>query len=360
MKTTHSFIIGDSRQVLQDVERHSVDLVVTSPPYPMIEMWDECFEAMEPKIAEAGYNEAFHLMHNQLERVWASLFNILKPGGIVCINMGNAYVSTKNWDIDFRVAQNKEETVSRMSKLNFRYLPSVKWRKQTNSPNSFLGSGMMPPNAYVKGETEDILIFKKPGSSSLSAQNRRRSAYFFEERNKWFSDLWTDVKGVSQEIEADIRDRSGAFPIEIPWRLINMYSTYGDTVLDPFAGVGTTSVASLASGRNSISIDLSEEFAEFWEERLIEESVERSFQIISNRYSSHMDWVSDQPNVNVENNHHGFPVKTEQEKNIQLMMPVSVEMQDGGDISAEYEQYNPNIAAEDYHFKFTKTNSVIS
>ncbi len=113
-------------------------------------------------------------------------------------------------------------------------LPSILWRKQSNKPNKFMGSGMLPPNAYVTQEHERICIFRKGGIRAFSfeeAAERRRSSYFWEERNLWFSDIWDDLKGVPQNLEGT-RPRSAAFPFEIPYRLINMYSVTGDRVLD--------------------------------------------------------------------------------------------------------------------------------
>ena len=103
---------------------------------------------------------------------------------------------------------------------------------------------MYPGGAYVTLEHEYILILRKNGKRKFTTQpekqNRRESAYFWEERNIWFSDIW-DLKGIRQDIQQkDIRTRSAAFPFELAYRLINMYSVFGDTILDPFLGTGTT------------------------------------------------------------------------------------------------------------------------
>jgi DNA modification methylase len=141
----------------------------------------------------------------------------------------------------------------------------ILWRKQTNAPNKFLGSGVLPAGAYVTLEHEYILIFRKGAKRQFEAgaevDNRRRSALFWEERNRWFSDLW-DFKGARQALnQAGARQRSAAFPFELAYRLIHMYSVRGDRVLDPFLGTGTTMFAAMAACRHSIGVEIDGELA---------------------------------------------------------------------------------------------------
>jgi site-specific DNA-methyltransferase (cytosine-N4-specific) len=98
-------------------------------------------------------------------------------------------------------------------------LPLILWRKQTNSPTKFMGSGMLPPCGYVTLEHEFILIFRKGnrrGFEKVSDKNTRtQSALFWEERNRWFSDVW-DFKGTRQLLEhRTSRERSAAYPFEL-------------------------------------------------------------------------------------------------------------------------------------------------
>lgn len=135
-----------------------------------------------------------------------------------------------------------------------------------------MGSGMLPTNAYVTLEHEYILIFrkgKKPRNFKPKSKRRYNSAYFWEERNKWFSDIWLDIKGTLQNLNNnELRDRAAAFPIELPYRLINMYSVQGDTVLDPFWGTGTTSLAAMISARNSVGYELEKDFMKLFDRRV--------------------------------------------------------------------------------------------
>ncbi len=239
----------------------SVHLVVTSPPYPMIEMWDGCFSAMDPTVdghlARGNGAAAFGRMHDQLDAVWRECARVLVAGGFLCINIGDA---TRSLAGEFALHPNHARVITAALALGLTPLPDILWRKPTNAPNKFMGSGMLPAGAYVTYEHEYILIFRKGGKrvfSSTDEKDRRAiSAYFWEERNLWFSDLWAGVVGAGQVIDVATRKRSAAFPVEIPYRLINMYSLQGDVVLDPFSGTGTTRIAAMASARNSIGFEL--------------------------------------------------------------------------------------------------------
>ena len=228
------------------IPSNSIDLVVTSPPYPMIEMWDEVFSKQNVKIGEALNQKdgpsAFELMHKELDLVWDEVSRVLKRGGIACINIGDA---TRTIDDHFALYTNHSRIHTYMQQIGFSALPIILWRKQTNAPNKFMGSGMMPPGAYVTLEHEYVLILRKGNKKAFKTEDekeqRRASSFFWEERNIWFSDVWTDLKGTSQNLfDNKVRGRSAAYPIELPYRLITMFSVKGDNVLDPFLGIGTT------------------------------------------------------------------------------------------------------------------------
>lgn len=198
----------------------SVELVVTSPPYPMIEMWDGMFieqdsevgelleaagKAAEPAAGEDGSTGTdkaavcYRRMHEILDRVWTECARVLVPGGFACINIGDA---TRKLGSDFRLFTNHSRVTAAMEHLGFQSLPPLLWRKPTNAPNKFMGSGMLPAGAYVTLEHEYVLIFRKGGRRRFSASDaarRRRSAFFWEERNSWFSDIW-DFRGIRQAV----------------------------------------------------------------------------------------------------------------------------------------------------------------
>ena len=258
-ETSHRIFFEPSQQ-MKRLDDASVDLVVTSPPYPMITMWDGIFAAQNGRISDMlrkAPDSAFELMHAELDKVWAECFRVLRDGCFMCVNVGDA---TRTINKDFRLYNNHSRVVLSCLKTGFANLPNIIWRKQTNAPNKFMGSGMLPCGAYVTLEHEWILVFRKNGKRSYSSEKekalRRSSAFFWEERNKWFSDLW-EIKGARQVIaNSKTRERNGSFPLEIPFRLVNMYSQIGDTVLDPFTGMGTTTIAALLSGRNSVGFEI--------------------------------------------------------------------------------------------------------
>ena len=266
MRTRHEIIFRNSAD-MQELPSESADLVITSPPYPMIEMWDKVFSDQNIKIDDALKSNqgplAFELMHQRLDPVWNEVYRVLKQGGIACINIGDA---TRTLGGHFALYTNHSRIHAYMQQLGFSALPAILWRKPTNAPTKFMGSGMMPPGAYVTLEHEYVLILRKGNKREFKTESdkqlRRESAYFWEERNLWFSDVWMDLKGTSQNlIDDSLRERSAAFPFELPYRIISMFSVKGDTVLDPFLGIGTSMYASIAAGRNSIGYEIDANFA---------------------------------------------------------------------------------------------------
>jgi DNA modification methylase len=324
-ETFHQLVFGDSRD-LCEIPPESVDLVVTSPPYPMIQMWDELFGRLNPEVTAALRGQdgsaAFELMHAELEKVWGHLWRVLKAGGWVCVNIGDA---TRRIGKNFQLYSNHSRITLCLLRLGFQSLPVILWRKQTNAPNKFLGSGMLPAGAYVTLEHEYILIFRKgekrPFVTPPQIVNRRGSALFWEERNAWYSDVW-DFKGIRQSLGQPVsRARSAAFPFELAYRLVNMYSVRNDRVLDPFLGTGTTMFAAMAAGRNSIGIELDAAFGE----RIGAEVagvVRLANERIAERLQGHAAFMAAyearkgaSPH---RNRHYGFPVVTSQETDLIL------------------------------------------
>ncbi len=307
---------------MSDIPSESVDLMFTSPPYPMIEMWDAIFSKQNFRIEEAlangDGNKAFELMHRELDRVWEDTYRVLKKGRFACINIGDA---TRKIGEEFKLYPNNSRILDRCLRLGFSSLPEILWRKQTNAPNKFMGSGMLPAGAYVTLEHEKILILRKGLKRVFKTPEeklrRLQSAFFWEERNTWFSDVWEDLKGTKQnKISKTIRERSGAYPFEMPYRIINMFSLKEDTVLDPFLGTGTTTAAAMATGRNSIGFEIDPNFKEHLNERY-QDIVKFSNDLIFNRIGTHLNFVKDRQQskgpLGYTNRHYGFPVMTSQE-----------------------------------------------
>lgn len=335
MQTSHITHIGDARS-LSAIDSDSIELVVTSPPYPMIEMWDDVFTSLNEAIGTAlqsgNGEEAFELMHTELDTVWDELSRVVIPNGIVCINIGDA---TRKLDTGFELHPNHARIIQAFRDRGFSLLPSILWRKPTNSAAKFMGSGMLPVNQYVTLEHEHILVFRNGSGTrdgfSFDPEFRSQSAYFYEERNKWFTDMWSDVKGESQALsttssDSETRTRSAAYPFEIPYRLINMYSVYGDTVCDPFVGTGTTQLAAMVAARNSVGYEIDASIAHGLTES-IPDLDSFSNRVISNRIQHHVETVEQQvqqANVSVEDmysyfmNVYDLPVRSKNEVEMQF------------------------------------------
>ncbi len=317
---------GDAAAVLES-RTQSAALMLTSPPYPMIAMWDELF-GRSPQDQQAGM-EAFEAMHCELDRIWEVVESILIPGGIACINIGDAL---RTWGDEFGLYPNAARITMRFCSLGFTPLPRIIWRKSTNAPNKFMGSGMLPGGAYVTLEHEHILIFRKGGKRPFKDEEskalRRRSAYFWEERNRWFSDLW-DLAGERQLLKRDAaRERSAAFPLELAYRLISMYSVQGDLVVDPYLGTGTAALAAAAAGRSFLGSELDPELAAAAMELVIGGSAETSATIARERLGSHRSFIEEyslrKGRPKHENSFYGFPVITAQER--ELILPLAGEI----------------------------------
>ena len=347
MQTFHQITYSNATK-MQAVASDSINLVVTSPPYPMIPMWDDLFRRESPEIVKAIDNGdglgAFDLMHSQLAPVWQEVYRVLKSGGIACINIGDAVRSMND---TFALYPNHARIFSDMLNIGFSALPQILWRKQTNAPNKFMGSGMLPPNAYVTLEHEHIIVMRKGDRRAITRADKKKSrhlsAYFWEERNHWFSDVWMDLKGTRQELpKSGARKRSAAFPIEIPYRLINMFSILGDTVLDPFLGTGTTTLAAMAAARNSIGIELEPAFKNDLAAG-ISTVVETANSLINDRLAAHLAFVDRRIDSGYDfkhrNTHYGFPVMTGQEINLLFMRPLRVTEGEEETYQVDYTDY---------------------
>ncbi|RKU16090.1 modification methylase [Candidatus Poribacteria bacterium] len=326
MKTIHKILFQDARD-LKEIPSESVDLVVTSPPYPMIDMWDEMFGNQNPEIQKAlacgDGKQAFALMHEILDSVWSEVFRVLKDGRFACINIGDATRTVKD---DFCLYPNHARVLNYLLDIGFSALPDILWRKQANTPNKFMGSGMLPAGAYVTLEHEYILMVRKGSKREFKTenekQNRRESALFWEERNIWYSDVWTDIKGIEQKLPKTLsRLRSAAFPFDLAYRLINMYSVKGDVILDPFLGTGTTTAAAMTSGRNSIGVEIDKSFQHAIRP-IANHVIDFSNDYLRDRLIRHAAFVKNRIQnskpLKYTNKYYGCPVVTSQEQFILL------------------------------------------
>ncbi len=236
-------IRGDARR-LTAIADGSVELVLTSPPYPMVAQWDEQFRALGARD-HAG-------MLRLLAGAWREAYRVLVPGGMLVVVVGDAL---RRGEHGFRLWANHAAILLDAERAGFRPLPYVLWKKPTNRANAYLGSGFLPPNAYVTLDCEFVLPLRKGDPRRFPPHDPRREASRFgrAERDRWFSQVWDDVRGARQRSPDG---RTGAFPPALAERLIRMFSVVGDTVLDPFAGTGTTVWAAASLGRRAVGVEL--------------------------------------------------------------------------------------------------------
>lgn len=342
--SNHKIEFSDSKS-LSIIQNESIDLVVTSPPYPMIEMWDSLFASLNAEIGDSlqqlnGFR-AFELMNQELDKTWDELDRVVKQSGFVCINIGDA---TRKIGKQFQLYSNHSRITSKFIALGFQPLPMALWKKATNAPNKFMGSGMLPAGAYITLEHEYILVFRKGGKREFNTADdknlRNKSAFFWEERNKWFSDSW-DLNGVRQVMNNEnVRERNAAYPFELPYRLINMYSVKGDTVLDPFLGTGTTTFAAMSSERNSIGIEYDKNFSSIIFEGL-KDLCKTANSTITKRLEDHItfceEYQKEKGPLKYKNECFGFPVMTKQETDLDLKHISKINSTDLENITVEYQ-----------------------
>jgi len=222
----------------------------------MVSIWDPFFA----EVSATSYDA----MHQYLDRTWREFSRVLVQGGMACINIGDA---TRTTDGVFHLYPNHSRIIENFDRLGFVTLPYVLWKKPTTKPHykgkgAFLGSGFLPPNAYVTIDMEYILIFRKGQPRSFPAKDptRYKSQFTKKQRDEWFSQVWT-VPGARQNLDGFER-RVAAFPEEIPRRLIRMFSIIGDVVLDPFLGSGTTLKVAMGLERKFVGYEKLEQLAE--------------------------------------------------------------------------------------------------
>jgi DNA modification methylase len=235
----------------------------------MIAMWDKLFSEADPRIAElcgsleeGGHYETvrqiYTAMHSYLGGVWRETYRVLIEGGIACINIGDA---TRSVNGKFQLYPNHARIIEICEKIGFTTLPYILWKKPTNKPSykgkgAFLGSGFLPPNAYVTLDCEFILLFRKENLRKFPPRDKTRydSVFTKPQRDEWFSQIWA-LKGTRQTL-GKLERRTAAYPDEIVERLIKMFSIKGDMVLDPFLGSGTTTKIAIQNERNSTGYEI--------------------------------------------------------------------------------------------------------
>jgi modification methylase len=240
-----------------------VDLVVTSPPYWTLKQYKEGRDGQMGDIAD--YEEFFE----ELDKVWRKCTRVLVGGGRICCVVGDVCIPRKKGGRHYIMPLHADIQV-RARKLGLDCLTPIMWHKITNGATEAEGNGTgfygkpYQPGAIIKNDIEYILFLRKGGQyRSVSHMMKALSMLTKEEMQAWFRSVWTDIRGASRR-----EGHPAPYPLELADRLIRMFSFAGDTVLDPFLGIGSTSLAALLAGRNSIGNEIEPAYLEIAYTRL--------------------------------------------------------------------------------------------
>ena len=254
-ETRHEIRLGDARN-LSFLADSSVHLVVTSPPYWTLKEYPE-------NSAQLGALEDYEAFLDELDKVWRGCQRVLVPGGRICCVVGDVCLPRRKLGRHFVMPLHADIQV-RARKLDLDALTPILWHKVANGVTEAEGNGAgfygkpYQPGSIVKNDVEYILFLRKGGEyRQIAPLQKVLSMLSKTEMQSWLRSIWTDVRGASLK-----NGHPAPFPPALAERLIKLFSFAGDTVLDPFAGTGSTAVAAVASGRNSISIEIEPGYVE--------------------------------------------------------------------------------------------------
>jgi modification methylase len=269
--TRHVVYEGDARDLSQ-VATESVHLVVTSPPYASLKVYPD-------RAGQLGNLPVYDEFLDELDRVWRECLRVLVPGGRVACVVGDVCISRRAGGRHHVLPLSADIQV-RARRLGFDNLTPIRWLKVANirleasRSHRFLGKPNLP-NGVVKNDLEHVLLLRKPGGyRQPSPEQEVLSRISTDDYARWFAPVWADVSGQLR------RDHPAPFPVEVPRRLIRMFSFAGDVVLDPFAGTGTTALAAMDAGRHSVSVEVEPRYVDLIEARIRAHPVAASWHVI--------------------------------------------------------------------------------
>jgi DNA modification methylase len=236
-------ILCKSSENMEELSNNSVHLMVTSPPYNVGKEYDE--------------NLTLEEYRQFLKGVWKEVYRVLVPGGRACINIANLgrkpYIPLHAF------------IVEDMAELGFLMRGEIIWNKaSSSSPSTAWGSWLSAANPTLRDIHEYILVFSK-GMFSRKNADRRRSTISKEEFLEFTKSVWTfsaeSARGVGHP---------APFPVELPYRLLQLYTFEGEVILDPFMGSGQAAIAAIKTKRHYVGYEINEEYVKLAERRIKE------------------------------------------------------------------------------------------
>jgi DNA modification methylase len=262
--TVHRLYQGDARE-MSSLKPESVHLILTSPPYWTLKEYRE-------SDAQLGHVENYDQFLHELDKVWKHCFDALVPGGrLICV-VGDVCLSRRENGGRHTVVPLHASIQEHCRMLGFDNLAPIIWHKISNAAYEVEGGGGFlgkpyEPNAVIKNDIEFILMQRKPGGyRTPDLPTKILSLISADNHKKWFQQIWAGVTGAST------KEHPAPYPIELAERLVRMFSFVGDTVLDPFLGTGTTTVAAAKWGRNSIGFEVDRHYFRMAEKRINRET----------------------------------------------------------------------------------------
>jgi DNA modification methylase len=258
--TAHRLVRRDARTM--DLQPESVHLVVTSPPYWTLKEYNRT-------DGQLGSVKDYDRFLSELDEVWRRCFDALVPGGrLICV-VGDVCLSRRQNKGRHTVVPLHASIQERCRAIGYDNLAPIIWHKIANAKLEAEGNGSAflgkpyEPNSVIKNDIEFILMQRKPGGYRTPDLPTRILSVIPEDKYQlWFQQIWTGVTGAST------RHHPAPFPLEVAIRLIRMFSFVGDTVLDPFSGTGTTSLAAAQCGRSSVGLEIDPTYFEYARKRL--------------------------------------------------------------------------------------------
>lgn len=246
--TRHDLYRADARELQLPAE--SVHLVVTSPPYWTLKEYRD-------SAGQMGHIADYEEFLSELDRVWQNCFEALVPGGrLVCV-VGDVCLSRRKNNGRHMVMPLHASIQEHCRAIGYDNLSPIIWHKIANAVYEAEGNGggflgkPYEPNAVIKNDIEFILMERKPGGYRQPTVATRLLSLISEANHReWFQQIWTGLTGAST------RNHPAPYPVELAERLVRMFSFVGDTVLDPFLGTGSTTIAAMRNGRNSIGSEI--------------------------------------------------------------------------------------------------------